>query len=53
MQINWYGKETNEELQQLVSNYLVLLARQTDDSMSNDPLEPTAIKTIILIDSQW
>ncbi|MDR1219211.1 MAG: MMPL family transporter, partial [Treponema sp.] len=30
-----------------------LLAGQTDDSMSNDPLEPTAIQTIILINSQW
>jgi predicted RND superfamily exporter protein len=48
-----YGKETGEELQQLVSNYLVLLAGQTDDSMSNDPLEPTAIETMILINSQW
>jgi predicted RND superfamily exporter protein len=48
-----YGKETSEELRQLVSNYLVLLAGQTDDSMSNDPLEPTAIQTMILINSQW
>jgi hypothetical protein len=36
-----YGKETAEELQQLVANYLVLLAGQTDDSKANDPLEPT------------
>jgi hypothetical protein len=48
-----YGKETAEELQQLVANYLVLLAGQTDDSKANDPLEPTAIQTLILINSQW
>ncbi|MDR0583513.1 MAG: MMPL family transporter [Treponema sp.] len=48
-----YGKTTDEELQQLISNYLVLLGGQTEDSMSNDPLEPTAIQTIILINSQW
>jgi predicted RND superfamily exporter protein len=48
-----YGKTTDEELEQLIANYLVLLAGQTDDSMSNDPLEPTAIQTIILINSQW
>jgi predicted RND superfamily exporter protein len=48
-----YGKTTDEELQQLVANYLVLLAGQTEDSMSNDPLEPTAIQTMILINSQW
>ncbi|MDR1126522.1 MAG: MMPL family transporter [Treponema sp.] len=48
-----YGKTTDEELEQLIANYLVLLAGQTDDSMSNDPLEPTAIQTVILINSQW
>jgi predicted RND superfamily exporter protein len=48
-----YGKTTEEELQQLIANYLVLLGGQTEDSMSNDPLEPTAIQTIILINSQW
>jgi predicted RND superfamily exporter protein len=48
-----YGKQTDEELQQLVANYLVLLAGQTDSSMSNDSLEPTAIESIILINSQW
>jgi predicted RND superfamily exporter protein len=48
-----YGKTTDEELQQLIANYLVLLGGQTEDSMSNDPLEPTAIQTIILINSQW
>ncbi|MHB9291962.1 hypothetical protein Holit_01050 [Hollandina sp. SP2] len=48
-----YGKTTDEELEQLIANYLVMLGGQTDESMSNDPLEPTAIETIILIDSQW
>jgi predicted RND superfamily exporter protein len=48
-----YGKTTDEELQPLISNYLVLLGGQSEDSMSNDPLEPTAIQTIILIKSQW
>jgi predicted RND superfamily exporter protein len=48
-----YGKKTNDELRQLVSNYLVLLSGKTNDSLSNDPLEPTAIMTVILIDSQW
>jgi predicted RND superfamily exporter protein len=48
-----YGKTTDEELQQLIANYLVLLGGQTEDSMSNDPLEPTAIQTMILINSQW
>lgn len=48
-----YGKETDKELQQLIANYLVLLGGQVEDNMSNDALEPTAIETIILIDSQW
>jgi predicted RND superfamily exporter protein len=42
-----YGKETPEELQRLISNYLVLLAGGDDSGYSNDPLEPTAIKTTI------
>ncbi|MDR1301844.1 MAG: MMPL family transporter [Treponema sp.] len=41
-----YGKTRPEELQQLVSNYLVLLAGNLD-SYANDPLEPTAIKTTV------
>jgi predicted RND superfamily exporter protein len=48
-----YGKQSSEELQQLVANYLVLLAGDSDYSFSNDPLEPTAIETIILVNSQW
>ena len=42
-----YGKETQEELQRLIANYLVLLAGDDDSGYSNDPLEPTAIKTMI------
>jgi predicted RND superfamily exporter protein len=48
-----YGKTTEEELQRLIANYLALLGGQAEDSMSNDPLEPTAIQTMILINSQW
>jgi predicted RND superfamily exporter protein len=48
-----YGKQNSEELRQLVANYLVLLAGDSDNSFSNDPLEPTAIATIILVNSQW
>jgi predicted RND superfamily exporter protein len=42
-----YGKQTPEELQRLVSNYLVLLAGGDDSGFSNDPLEPTAVRTMI------
>jgi predicted RND superfamily exporter protein len=42
-----YGKETPEELQRLIANYLVLLAGDDDSGYSDDPLEPTAIKTMI------
>lgn len=41
-----YGKTRPEELQHLVSNYLVLLSGNIE-SYANDPLEPTAIKTTI------
>ncbi|MDR1867666.1 MAG: MMPL family transporter [Treponema sp.] len=41
-----YGKQTNEELQQLVSNYLVLLSGSIAE-YANDPLQPTAIKTTV------
>ena len=44
---NRYGKNTPEELQRLVSNYLVLLAGDDNSGYSNDPLEPTAIRTMI------
>jgi predicted RND superfamily exporter protein len=42
-----YGKETPEELQRLIANYLVLLAGDEDSGYSNDPLEPTAIRTMV------
>jgi predicted RND superfamily exporter protein len=48
-----YGKETSDELQRLVSNYLVLLAGGDDNSYSNDPLEPTALKMMVQVNSQW
>jgi predicted RND superfamily exporter protein len=48
-----YGKQSKEELQRLVANYLVLLAGDSDGNFSNDPLEPTAIETIVLVNSQW
>jgi len=42
-----YGKNTQEELQRLISNYLVLLAGDDNSGYSNDPMEPTAIRTMI------
>jgi predicted RND superfamily exporter protein len=42
-----YGKDTKEELQRLIANYLVLLSGDDDSGYSNDPLEPTAIRTMI------
>jgi len=42
-----YGKETMEDLQRLIANYLVLLAGGEDTGYSNDPLEPTAIRTMV------
>jgi predicted RND superfamily exporter protein len=41
-----YGKKTPEELQRLISNYLVLLAGNIDE-YANDPLEPTKIKSTV------
>jgi predicted RND superfamily exporter protein len=41
-----YGKTRSEELQQLVSNYLILLSGNIE-SYANDPLAPTAIKTTV------
>ncbi|MDR3333741.1 MAG: MMPL family transporter [Treponema sp.] len=41
-----YGKTEPEALQQLVSNYLILLSGDISD-YANDPLEPTSIKTMI------
>jgi predicted RND superfamily exporter protein len=42
-----YGKNTPEELQRLISNYLVLLSGDDNTGYSNDPMEPTAIRTMI------
>ena len=42
-----YGKYSKEELQKLIANYLVFLAGSGDDDYSNDPLEPTAIRTMM------
>jgi predicted RND superfamily exporter protein len=42
-----YGKKTPEELQRLIANYLVLLAGDDDSGYANDPLEPTAIRTMV------
>jgi len=42
-----YGKYTPEELQMLISQYLVLLAGGDDMGYSNDPLEPTAIRLMM------
>ena len=42
-----YGQETLEELRGIIENYLIFLAGNDDFGFSNDPLEPTAIKTLI------
>ena len=42
-----YGKTTEDDLQRLTANYLVLLAGDDSNMYSNDPFEPTAIKTTI------
>ena len=44
-----YGKETEEELGRLIANYLVLLAGDDEMLYSNDPFEPTVIRTMIQI----
>jgi len=41
-----YGRKTREDLQRLVSNYLVLLSGGIE-SYANDPLEPTTIKSTV------
>jgi predicted RND superfamily exporter protein len=41
-----YGKTSPEELQGIVSNYLLLLSGNIND-YANDPLEPTAVKSTI------
>jgi len=44
-----YGKETEEELGRLIANYLVLIAGDDEMLYSNDPFEPTSIRTMIQI----
>lgn len=41
-----YGKQTPEDLQRLMANYLVLLSGGIS-SYANDPLEPTAVKSTV------
>ena len=42
-----YGKDTPEDLQRLISEYLILLAGSDDSGYANDPLEPTAIRMMM------
>jgi predicted RND superfamily exporter protein len=42
-----YGKKTQADLRRLVSNYLVLISGNDSFKHSNDPLEPSAIKTMV------
>ncbi|MCL2007648.1 MAG: MMPL family transporter [Treponema sp.] len=42
-----YALNTNDDLQRLVSNYLVLIAGGDNSGYSNDPFEPTAISTTV------
>jgi len=41
-----YGKESKEDLQGLIANYLLLLSGNISE-YANDPLEPTAIKSTV------
>jgi predicted RND superfamily exporter protein len=41
-----YGKSSPQELQELVSNYLILLSGDVS-AYANDPLEPTAVKSTL------
>jgi predicted RND superfamily exporter protein len=43
-----YGKKDRNELQRLIGNYLILLS-SSDNTYSNDPLEPTAIKSTVML----
>jgi hypothetical protein len=45
-----YGKTSPQELQQLVSNYLVLLAGGLDQ-YANDSMEPTVIRSSVMLRS--
>jgi len=42
-----YGKQTREELGQLITEYLVLLSGDDSIQYSNDPFEPTSIRAMI------
>jgi len=42
-----YGKQTPEDLQKLIANYLVLLAGNDDQGYSDDPFEPTSIRMMM------
>ena len=48
-----YGKQNEAELERLIANYLVLVGDDSDGGYSNDPLEPTAVRSIIQVDSKW
>ena len=48
-----YGKQTEPELVQLITNYLVLVGGDNRTSYANDPLEPTAIKMTVMVNTQW
>lgn len=43
-----YGKANKDDLQRLIANYLVMLA-SGDNDYSNDPLEPTVIKSTVML----
>jgi predicted RND superfamily exporter protein len=48
-----YGKANESELVRLISNYLVLVGDDSDGGYANDPLEPTAIRSVIQVNSKW
>jgi predicted RND superfamily exporter protein len=48
-----YGKQTEAELEQLIANYLVLVGDDSDGGYANDPFEPTAVRSVIQVNSKW
>jgi predicted RND superfamily exporter protein len=48
-----YGKSSEEELERLIANYLVLVGGDDDSGYTDDPLEPKAIRSVILVNSKW
>jgi predicted RND superfamily exporter protein len=48
-----YGKSSEEELERLIANYLVLVGGDDDTGYTDDPLEPKAIRSVILVNSKW